>query len=64
MLSAQGLRVHVDLLLPQGARHADRRALAEHLRAQIHAQLHATALPAEAAGRLGCMPAPRCRILT
>jgi 1-acyl-sn-glycerol-3-phosphate acyltransferase len=45
MLSTEGLRVHVDLLLPQGARHADRRALAEYLRAQIHAQLHATAPP-------------------
>ena len=38
MLSAQGLRVHVELLQPQGARHADRRALAEHLRSQIHAR--------------------------
>jgi 1-acyl-sn-glycerol-3-phosphate acyltransferase len=47
ILSASGLRVHVDLLPPQGARHADRRALAEHLRAQIHAQLHATAPPPE-----------------
>lgn len=41
VLSAQGLHVQVDLLSPQGARHADRRALAEHLRAQIGAQLHA-----------------------
>jgi 1-acyl-sn-glycerol-3-phosphate acyltransferase len=49
MLSASGLRVHVDLLLPQGARHADRRALAEYLRALIHAQLHATAPPPEPA---------------
>jgi 1-acyl-sn-glycerol-3-phosphate acyltransferase len=40
MLSARSLSVHVDLLAPQGARHADRRALAEALRAQIHAQLH------------------------
>ena len=39
MLSAQGLCVHVDLLLPQGARHADRRALAEHVRGEIHARL-------------------------
>jgi 1-acyl-sn-glycerol-3-phosphate acyltransferase len=45
MLSAQGLRVHVELLQPQGARHADRRALAEHLRSQIHAQLHDSAPP-------------------
>ena len=47
MLSAPGLQVHVDMLLPQGTRHADRRALAEFLRGQIHAQLHATAPPAE-----------------
>jgi 1-acyl-sn-glycerol-3-phosphate acyltransferase len=45
MLSEPALRVHVDLLVPQGARHADRRALAELLRVQIHAQLHATAPP-------------------
>ncbi len=45
ILSAQGLRVQVDLLLPQGTRHADRRALAEHLREQIGAQLHAAPLP-------------------
>lgn len=45
MLLAPGLRVHVQLLQPQGARHADRRALAEHLRSQIHAQLHDTAAP-------------------
>jgi 1-acyl-sn-glycerol-3-phosphate acyltransferase len=40
VLSAQSLSVHVDLLPPQGARHADRRALAAHLREQIHAHLH------------------------
>ncbi len=45
MLSAQGLRVHVELLQPQGARHADRRALAEVLRSQIHARLHDSAPP-------------------
>ena len=45
MLSAQGLRVYVELLQPQGARHADRRALAEYLRSQIHAQLHDSAPP-------------------
>jgi 1-acyl-sn-glycerol-3-phosphate acyltransferase len=45
MLSARGLCVHVDLLLPQGARHADRRALAEHLRAQVQAQLQGAAVP-------------------
>ena len=67
ILSASGLRVHVDLLPPQGARHADRRALAEHLRAQIHAQLHATAPPPEPAGdapgpTVRCQTAPRCRL--
>ena len=41
VLSAQGLSVQVDLLPPQGTRHADRRALAEHLRELISAQLHA-----------------------
>ena len=41
MLSAQALSVHVELLLPQGARHADRRALAEHVRGQIQARLQA-----------------------
>jgi 1-acyl-sn-glycerol-3-phosphate acyltransferase len=57
ILSAQSLTVHVDLLSPQGTRHADRRALAEHLRAQIGAQLHALSAsvppadaPAAAAG--------------
>ena len=49
MLSARGLRVHVELLLPQGARHADRRALAEHMRGQIHAQLHAMQAPSSPA---------------
>ena len=43
MLSARGLSVHVDLLAPQGARHADRRALAALLREQIHECLHGTA---------------------
>ncbi len=42
ILSAQGLSVQVDLLAPQGTRHGDRRALAEHLRELIGAQLHAT----------------------
>jgi 1-acyl-sn-glycerol-3-phosphate acyltransferase len=40
---AHGLRVHVDLLAAQGTRHADRRALADHLHAQIDAQLRAGA---------------------
>jgi 1-acyl-sn-glycerol-3-phosphate acyltransferase len=51
MLSAQGLYARLDLLPPQGTRHADRRALAAQLRAQIDAQLHAdraTAAYAEA----------------
>ena len=43
MLSARDLGVHVDLLAPQGARHADRRALATLLREQIHECLHGTA---------------------
>jgi 1-acyl-sn-glycerol-3-phosphate acyltransferase len=42
---ARGLRVHVDLLSPQGTRHADRRALADRLRAQIDAQLRTGAPP-------------------
>ena len=33
--SARGLVVHVDLLPPQATAHADRRALAEHLRQQV-----------------------------
>ena len=33
--SARGLVVHLDLLLPQATAHADRRALAEHLRQQV-----------------------------
>ena len=33
--SARGLVVHVDLLPPQGTAHADRRALAGHLRQQV-----------------------------
>ena len=40
VLSARELCVHVQLLAPLGARHADRRALAAHLREQIHARLH------------------------
>ncbi|MDH4391105.1 MAG: lysophospholipid acyltransferase family protein [Aquabacterium sp.] len=37
--SARGLVAHVDLLAPQGSTHADRRALAEHLRQGMAAQL-------------------------
>jgi 1-acyl-sn-glycerol-3-phosphate acyltransferase len=36
---ARGLAVHVDLLPPQGSRHADRRALAQSLREQIGARI-------------------------
>ncbi len=39
--SARGLCAHVTLLPPQGTEHADRRALAEHLREQISARLPA-----------------------
>ena len=37
--SARGLVAHVELLPPQGSRHADRRALAEHLRGQLATRL-------------------------
>jgi 1-acyl-sn-glycerol-3-phosphate acyltransferase len=43
VLSAQDLCVHVDLLAPQGARHADRRAMAACVRAQIQQQLRGQA---------------------
>ena len=36
---ASGLSVHVDILPPHGARHADRRALAAHMRDQLAASL-------------------------
>lgn len=39
--SARGLRVHVRVLPPQASAHADRRALAEHLRETIAAELPA-----------------------
>jgi 1-acyl-sn-glycerol-3-phosphate acyltransferase len=51
ILAAERLCVNVDLLQPQGARHADRRALAEYLRDQIHAQLHAMAPPPQPAAQ-------------
>ncbi|HMO48870.1 MAG TPA: lysophospholipid acyltransferase family protein [Rubrivivax sp.] len=41
VLGASALQVHVELLPPQGARHADRRALAAYLRSLIEARLHA-----------------------
>jgi 1-acyl-sn-glycerol-3-phosphate acyltransferase len=62
ILSARGLQVHVELLPAQGARHADRRALAEYLRGLIHARLHACEPqpePAAAASvQAGQLPAP------
>ncbi|MDE2081377.1 MAG: 1-acyl-sn-glycerol-3-phosphate acyltransferase [Burkholderiales bacterium] len=39
VVSSHGLRVHVELLLPVGTRHADRRALAAHLRELIAERL-------------------------
>ena len=42
--SARGLVAHVELLPPQGSRHADRRALAEHLRGQLATRLGDTSL--------------------
>jgi 1-acyl-sn-glycerol-3-phosphate acyltransferase len=39
IVSASGLSVRVDVLLPQGTRHADRRALATHMREQLAASL-------------------------
>ena len=39
LANARGLVVHLDLLAPQGTAHADRRALAEHLRQQVADQL-------------------------
>jgi len=38
---AEGLAAHVSLLPPEGSRHADRRALADHLRELIRARLAA-----------------------
>ena len=43
--SASGLVVHVDLLTPQGSRHADRRALAEHLRELMAERLRDASAP-------------------
>jgi len=57
ILSAQGLTVQVDLLSPQGTRHADRRALAEHLREQIGAQLHAAPAAVAPGGAPAGVPA-------
>jgi 1-acyl-sn-glycerol-3-phosphate acyltransferase len=52
--SARGLCAHVTLLPPQGSEHADRRALAEHLRQQIADRLPPAAArsakPVEPAG--------------
>ena len=44
---AQGLQVQVQLLPPVGTRHADRRALAEHLRTVMADQLTAQLSPAD-----------------
>ena len=44
---AQGLQVRVQLLPPVGTRHADRRALAEHLRTGMADQLTAQVTPAD-----------------
>ncbi len=44
---AQGLQVRVQLLPPVGTRHADRRALAEHLRTVMADQLTAQVTPAD-----------------
>jgi 1-acyl-sn-glycerol-3-phosphate acyltransferase len=56
ILGARGLSVHVEPLAPQGARHADRRALAEQLRLQIEAQLRGT--PPGARCDLAAPPSP------
>jgi 1-acyl-sn-glycerol-3-phosphate acyltransferase len=45
ILGTRGLNVQVDLLPPQGSRHADRRALAALLQSQVHAQLHGESRP-------------------
>ena len=39
VVSADGLKVHVQMLLPEGTRHLDRRALAERLQAQVGSAL-------------------------
>ena len=39
VVGADGLKVHVQMLLPEGTRHLDRRALAERLQAQIGSAL-------------------------
>jgi 1-acyl-sn-glycerol-3-phosphate acyltransferase len=57
ILRAQGLVVHVDLLAPQAARHADRRALAEYMRTQIQAQLHDTPTPGSGPDAAARVPA-------
>jgi 1-acyl-sn-glycerol-3-phosphate acyltransferase len=49
VLGARNLQVHVELLEAEATRHADRRALAVHLRARIAERLQAAA-PAAAAG--------------
>jgi 1-acyl-sn-glycerol-3-phosphate acyltransferase len=39
VVGADGLKVHVQMLLPEGTRHLDRRALAERLQAQVGSAL-------------------------
>lgn len=57
VLRAQGLSVHVELLSPQGARHADRRALAAYMRTQIEAQLHGGPMPGRGPNAPAATPA-------
>jgi 1-acyl-sn-glycerol-3-phosphate acyltransferase len=45
LAGAQGLRVRVEVLPAEGVRHADRRALAVHLRQQISAALDGSVEP-------------------
>ena len=49
--SARGLVVHLELLSPQGSRHADRRALAEHLRELMAMRLDVASAVAGTASR-------------
>ena len=49
VVCAQGLQVQVQVMPPVGTRHADRRALSEHLRSLVAHELAAQAAPAAAA---------------
>jgi 1-acyl-sn-glycerol-3-phosphate acyltransferase len=55
VLGAQGLQAHVELLDAEATRHADRRALAAHLRRRIDERLQEVA-PAPAAAAVGPQP--------